>query len=225
MVGEILQLKPKENAFYEMSRSVKGKLDIVFVCEGKRDAEVLKGVVSKIFGIPKRNLAVTDCEGKDSVKEIAKDIIALSSVSKHLRAVPIIIDADDDTPTKRVESISNSIRATTRFTDVKVVEINKDIFELRSQEFKVKVLVKVMGDFDLPYERHTLDDHILRLLTLEGLVDEGKFKDYNTAKECVDEFIESESTTVKELILNAQPENVRKAFENLVKYLEVVRKL
>ena len=97
MAQKILQLKPKENAFYEMSRSVKGKLDIVFVCEGKRDTEVLKGVVNKVLGTPEKNLAVTDCEGKDPVKEIAKDIIALSSVSKHLRAVPIIIDADDDT--------------------------------------------------------------------------------------------------------------------------------
>ena len=218
----LLQLKPKENAFYEMAKSIKGKLDIIFVCEGKRDAEILKGVLSKVFGTTDKNLAVTDCEGKDSVKEIAKDIIALSSVSKHLKAVPIIIDADDDTPAKRAESLSNSIRTTTRFTDVDIFEISRDIFELRSREFRVKAFVKVIGDFSLPYERHTIDDYVLRLLTLEGLVDERKIEGYNTAKDCINEFIESKGTTVKELILSAQPENVQKAFENIVKYLETV---
>lgn len=105
---------------------------------------------------------------------------------------------------------------------MEVVEIDEDIFELRSQEFKVKVLVKVVGDFDLPYERHMVDDHILRLLMLEGLIDEGKIEDYSTAKECVDEFIESNDVSIKELILNAKPENVQEAFENIVKYLKTV---
>jgi len=219
---EILQLKPKENAFYEMARRIRNKIDIIFVCEGKRDTEVLKGVLSKVFRTTDKNLAVTDCEGKDSVKEIAKDIIALSSVSKHLKTVSIIIDADDNTPVKRAESLSNSIRATTRFTDVEIFEISEDIFELQSQEFRVKVFVKVVGDFDLPYKRHTIDDYILRLLMLEELINEGEIEGYNTAKECINEFIESKKITVKELILNAQRENVKKAFENVIKYLETV---
>ena len=39
-LDEVLQLKPKENSFFKMSRNVT-KLDVIFICEGKRDSEVL----------------------------------------------------------------------------------------------------------------------------------------------------------------------------------------
>lgn len=217
---EILQLKPKENAFYNMARNVTGRrLDMIFVCEGKRDSEVLKGVINKVFGI-QRGLAVTDCEGKDAISEVTMYIATLAFVSRSLRAVPIVIDADEHTPADRARSISDSLRA--RINDVEMIEVEDDIFEIRSRKFRVKIFVKVVGDFNLPYKKHMIDDHVLRLLVLENLVEKEEIGRCNTAKECVDEFIESNSTTVKELILNAQLENVQKAFENLIKYLETV---
>jgi len=216
---EILQLKPKENAFYKMARNVIGrKLDVIFVCEGKRDSEVLKGLISKIS--IERNLAVTDCEGKDAISEVTMYIATLASVSRTLKAVSIIIDADEYAPVDRARSILNSLRS--RIRDVELIEIDGDIFEIRSQAFKVRIFAKVVGDFDLPYERHMIDDYVLRLLLLERLIKEEEIKKYNSAKEFVNEFIESSGTTIKELILNAQPENVQNAFGNLIKYLKIV---
>lgn len=217
-VTEILQLKPKENSFYKMARDVTGRLEVIFLCEGKRDSEVLKSVASKVFN-PQKGLAVTDCEGKDAITEIAVYIATLATVSRTLRDVPIIIDADKQKPKDRAESICNSLRA--RVGGVELVKISGDVFEIRSG-FKVRILVKVVGDLSLPYEKHTIDDHVLRLLMLENLIDEGETKKYDSAKECVDEFIESNNTSVKEIILKAQPENVQKALRNLVKYLETI---
>jgi len=220
-VAEVLQLKPKESSFFQMAKNVTGRrLDIIFVCEGKRDSEVLKGVIGKIFESTK-NMAVTDCEGKDAVTEVAKDIAALASVSRTLKTLPIVIDADNYSPVERARAIANSLQARANI-DIEMTEVCEDIFELQLQGFSVKVFVKVAGDFSLPYKKHAIDDHVLRLLLLENLVEMEKIKKYDTAKECVDEFIESSSTTVKELILNAQLENVQDAFENLIKYLKTV---
>ncbi|RLI82777.1 hypothetical protein DRP04_03190 [Archaeoglobales archaeon] len=217
---EILQLKPKENAFYKMARNViRRKLDAIFVCEGRRDSEVLKGLISKIR-IVESNLAVTDCEGKDAISEVTMYIATLASVSRTLKAVSIIIDADEYAPADRARSILNSLRS--RISDVELIEIDRDIFEIRSQAFKVRIFAKVVGDFGLPYERHMIDDYVLRLLLLEELIEEEETRRYNSAKEFVNEFIESSSTTIKELILNAQPESVQNAFGNLIKYLKIV---
>jgi len=221
-MAEVLRLKPKESSFYQMARNItRRKLDAIFVCEGKRDSEVLKGIMGRIFEDKERNLAVTDCEGKDAVTEIAKDIAALASVSRTLRAVPIVIDADEHSFAERARSISDSLRAIAGI-DLEMTKVDMDIFEPRSQSLRIKVFVKVVGDPNLPYKRHTIDDHIVRLLLLENLVEKEKIEKYDIAKECIDEFIGLKNTAVKELILSSQPENVQKAFENLVKYLKVV---
>nr|MDO8062819.1 hypothetical protein [Candidatus Freyrarchaeum guaymaensis] len=147
-LDEVLQLKPKENSFFKMSRNVT-KLDVIFICEGKRDSEVLKGVIYKCFEGAGRGLAVTDCEGRDAVTEVARYIVALSSVSRTLRAVAIVIDADEYSPVKRVRTIVDSLRSFG--IEVGVTEAGEGAFRFQSENIRVEVFVKVVSDPDLPH--------------------------------------------------------------------------
>ena len=133
----------------------------------------------------------------------------------------IIIDADEHKPENLARSICGSLKAKTGTSDIKLIKIDKDIFEHRSV-FRVNILVKVVGDYNLPYEKHTIDDYVLRLLMLENIIDGGKIKKYSSGKECVDEFTRLNNTSVRKLILEAQLKNIQEAFENLVKYLKTV---
>jgi len=218
-MSEILQLKPKEDAFLKVARNItKRKLDIIFVCEGKRDSEVLKGLISKIFGVVGKNLAVTDCEGKDSISEIALDIATLAQLSRTLKRVAILIDADEHDPKARASSLCNSLRA--KIGEIKLIELGTGFFKIELKKFEIEVFLKVAGDLSLHYKKHTIDDYIVRLLILENEIQEEDASRYTTAKECVNEFLETKSTTVKNLILNAQMESVQKAFEDVINYLE-----
>ena len=219
---KILQLKPKDNAFLKMARDITGRLDIIFVCEGKRDVEVLKGVIGKIFGELMCNLAVTDCEGKDAISEATLYTATLATVSRRLKVIAILIDADEYKPEHRANSITNSLRA--RLEDVHTIKISDDVFEIRSQRLNVKIFVKVVGDLLLPFEKHTIDDYITRLLILENEIEESEITVFRSSKEIVDEFLRHNNVSVKELILNAEEKNVQNAFENIVNYVRLVLK-
>ncbi len=217
---KILQLKPKEASFLEMARNLtRRRLDIIFICEGKRDVEVLKGVIEKIFDDLPSNIAVTDCEGKDTISEVTLYTATLAEVSRKLRVISILIDADDKSKLEKANSIVNSLRA--RVENISIKEIEEDIFKIQSR-FNVKILVKVAGDFSLPYEKHTIDDYIVKLLILENEIQDADLKKYYNAKELVNDFLENNNNvSTKDLILQAEEENVQKAFENIIRYLNI----
>ena len=219
----IVQLKPKENSFYELSKIVKKGIDAIILCEGKRDVNVLKGILLKFFEDLDKVVAIADCESKDSVMDFAKDVVVLSSMSRRLKTIAVVIDADEYTPEKRAESVKNSMQSITG-SPVELAEINEsdDMFELKSQKFNTKAFVKIADDFSLPYEKHTIDDLVLQLLFLEGKADKNSMDAFRTAKEFVNEVVECDRISIKELILNSKSENVERSFHNIIDYLKNV---
>ena len=217
----MLQLKPMEESFYKISKHLTREIiSNILICEGKRDSEIIKGVIHKISKETKRNLAITDCGGERVIPEITKYIITLGLVSKRLKTFSIIIDADEYTPKDRAMSIANSLRSRTRW-NIKMFQVDADIFKLEIQDLKTQVFVKVAGN-NLWYAKHTIDDYIVCLLMFEGEISEEKAKEYKSAKECVNEFIEAKNITVRDIIENAREENVQRAFKNIINYLSII---
>jgi len=130
-VVQIIPLKPKENSFYELSKTVKKGIDAIILCEGKRDADVLEGILHKFFESLDRVVAIANCESKDSVMDFAKDVVALSSISRRLKTIAVVIDADEYTPKERAEAVKNSMQSITG-SPVELIKIDSDIFELKS---------------------------------------------------------------------------------------------
>jgi len=105
----MLQLKPMEESFYRISKYLTGEtIDRILICEGKRDSEVIKGVIRKIFKETKGNIAITDCGGEKVIPEITKYIVTLSSVSKKPKII-CFIDTDEIVPQNWLKEITDPI--------------------------------------------------------------------------------------------------------------------
>ena len=73
------------------------------------------------------------------------------------------------------------------------------------------------------HTRNTLSTiiYIVKLLILENEIQDADLKKYYNAKELVNDFLENNNVSTKDLILQAEEENVQKAFENIIRYLNI----
>ena len=156
-----LQLKPAEQSFIRLARDLTKKLDALVLCEGPSDAEVLKLVVEQ----PERNVGVTDCGGVREVFEVGRYVAVLARLSRRLRGLGVVVNADEYGYEERAIALTNSLKA----HGLRVsgpVELSEGLYEGLAE--RRRLLICVMGLHDIPVDKHCVEDHLIKALVLGG---------------------------------------------------------
>jgi len=209
----LLQFKPRENSFIKIARAVDIYLKTIILCEGSRDAEVIK-VLCKKLGINLRNTGITDCGGIKELTRIARYIIAISRVSYRLKTVGVLIDTDKDQPDKRFRDFKNALLA-------RKIEITQE-YKLNNQNFllqvgNIKLVVHIAGDLSFNFDSHSFDDYLVKLMILENY--KINIEQFRTAKQIISHM----QMNIYDLIFKAHNKNIFTAFSKTLKFLNTIK--
>ena len=210
----IVQLKPRSEAFSAFIFRGLKRLDAIVLCEGKTEVEVYKAVLRRLDIELPGALGVTDCEGLAAVPRIAAATALLAALARKLKTIAVIVDAERWTYRKRFESFLDSLRS------VGALEVAHEVRTHHAQVYEatitsprqLKLLVAINGDLGLPYQTHSIEDHLVRLAILEGLIAPHQVSGVLTAKQ----LLEVAAIRSLEMLKDAKPENVERALEHLV---------
>jgi len=206
-----VQLKPHYEAFYRFVFNRLMKLDALILCEGRTETEVVKRIAEKL-GISLRefSVGVTDCEGIEVVPRMTSAVLALAKLSRRLKVMVVVIDAENMDVESRLRSFTNSLKAKGAQTSTPS-PINEQVYSIKVtvENRTLVMIIAVSGDFILPFQRHKLEDHVVRLLLLNGKVSEEDLRRYRDSKEVINR------DRIVEFIENSDEECVRHAFRHI----------
>jgi len=158
-----IQLKPAERSFIELARNLTRRLSEIILCEGATDAEILKLVAGK----PDKNVGVTDCGGVRQLYEVGRYIAALARCSRRLETIGVIVDADKYTYVERANSLINSLKAH-ELQVSRLEEVSEGLYETLIEQRRL--LICIAGLSDIPVKAHSIEDHLVKALILEGRI-------------------------------------------------------
>lgn len=145
------------------------------MCGGKIDAEIIKLIYSRILAnleLEKiKSIAISDCEGIDKLYGLIRAIALLARLSRRLSSLAVIVDADQFTFEERFRSLVNSLNSVG--LDVGVSNdyvVNERVFKalVNIDGKSINLYVAVNGIVEYGFTRHILEDHVIKLLELEG---------------------------------------------------------
>jgi len=203
-------LKPKK----AIPLSEKEKLRAIILCEGKDDAETLKTLTGKLCIQSRGNVGITYCEGISRIPEIAYRVARVAYISKAMKKIAIMADANDQTFEQRTQAFVDSLKD--HGTDIEDTQKITESLHVAKTE-KVDIPIKIAGIMDLPFSRHMIEDHAVHLLILEGRIGDEQLGKVNDAKEIIESREE-----IKNIIEAADEENVQEGFKNIVELLRTV---
>jgi len=147
-----------------MARYLNRHLDAVVLCEGPSDVELLKLVV----GEPGVSLGVTDCGGLRQLYEVGRYMAALARVSRKLRSLGVMVNANKHKLADRARALAQSLRE----HELEVGEfqpVSEGLFRLQLEQRTL--VICVAGLEDMPVDRHCIEDHVLKALVSAGALD------------------------------------------------------
>ena len=175
MCAVILQLKPHQESFYKVVHDKVRGLDAIVLCEGATDAEVAKKILQKMKeALPKtavqQVIAFTDAGGKENIPLLTSALLALLKLSRKLRTIAVVVDAEESTAEQRAKSLIDSLLSRKGDLQLQLAGLQRDsacsqVFtsNVRVNGRNLKLVLAINGDFSLPFTRHTLEDHCLKL--------------------------------------------------------------
>jgi hypothetical protein len=212
----LIQLKPREQAFYQMAKDLTRKFGAIILCEGRKDAEILKALIAKTEISLRGNIGVTDCGGMPAIQDVAAFTATLARLSRRLAIIAIIVDADEHTFNQRAQSVINSLRAN-RIDIRETHKVAESLYNAKTK--KLDVLVQIAGIKGLPFQKHTIEDHVIQLLLLERKMKKQEIKEAKEAKE----IITKQKMNPKTIIQNSEEQKVEQAFRSIIKLLKALK--
>ena len=168
----LVQLKPHQETFYKFVMNKLRSLDAIVLCEGKMEVKVVKRIIRKLNLEIKGFVGITNCEGISHVPVMTCVVALLARLARKLKVIAVIMDAEEMSIKDRAESMINSLRA--RKLNVEDLEpINSQVFRtfITINEKKLTLLIAINGDYTLPFEKHKIEDHIVKLMILESKIE------------------------------------------------------
>lgn len=211
----LTQFKPHEEAFYQMCKKLEQRFKTLILCEGERDTKALKGVLTRLEMLPARKTGVTDCGGTPAIRDITRYTEILARLSRTLERIVVMTDADEHDFKDTAQSFADSLRAH-GVSFERVDRISESLYNVRTK--RPSILIQTAGILELPFPKHTIDDHIVQLLLLEGRISEDQLRTATSTKDIVDEQTEDARTIIE----NAQREHVEQAFSSLIGMLRML---
>lgn len=211
----LFQLKPVEERFLKICRNFTKKFEAIILCEGEEDAKTLKTLVAKMPVQIASNIAITDCGGFPTIREIARYAATLARLSRRLERIVLIVDANEHPIEQRLQSIVNSLRA--HQVNVRSTEaIAESIYRIEVND--LEILSKIAGIMTLPFQSHAMEDYAAQLLVIRGKFEVSQMADFHKAKD----FLSQVDEKAEEVIEQAPDELVQQAFENILSLLDLL---
>lgn len=184
----LIQLKPSEEVFSELVFNRLVRLDAILLCEGKTEVEVVKAIIKKLDIKIKSTLGLTDCEGIEQIPKLASVIALLARISRKLKALMVLVDAENLDFIDRAKSITNSLRSKElQTTSLQSSAYCNNVFELqiKTNSRILPLIIAVSGVEEFGFVKHYIEDHIVKLMLLEGKIDNQEISKYSEAKQVV----------------------------------------
>ena len=127
----ILQLKPHQESFYKVVHDKIRSLDAIVLCEGATDTEAAKKILQKMKETQPKTavqqvIAFTDAGGKENIPLLADALLALLKLSRKLRTIAVIMDAEESTAEQRAKSFTDSLLSRKGDLQLQLAELQKD---------------------------------------------------------------------------------------------------
>jgi len=220
----LVQLKPSEASLMEFIHAGRKHFDVFILCEGYTDAEVIKRVVSKLNISGEKYIAITNAEGLENLYILAATIISMLRLFRRVKVLTLIVDADRMKIEDRVRSIVDSLKA--HGFEVDYTPIGYHLYEIipKAQPGKIRIYVAISGVEEYGFEKHELEDHIIKLLELRKDIERIQIEKTRMAKELLAISGFDDIQKILKIIDNSKPEEVEYALRHIVEVIHLVVK-
>lgn len=201
--------------FLRMARNMTKKFDILILCEGDDDLNVLKALIKKLGIQISENVCLNNCGGISELKKFASIAATLAKLSRRLKTIVLIADADTQAVQERVHSLKQSLEAQGIKTR-RLKAVSGTIYRISSK--RLNFLVKVAGKMDLPFQKHEMEDYAVHLLIIKGDIKESELNNFQKSSD----FIEVYNKKANTIILESQENEVKQAYENVINLLTML---
>jgi len=213
----IVQLRPPEESFDEIIFGKLVKLDAIILCEGKTEVETVKQIIEKLSIEIPITIGLADCKGITRVPRETWAIAALVKVARKLKNIGVLVDAENQNYIDRAKSIIDSLRAKEfKVEDLKPVKNSQQVFEtiICTDRKPITLTIAVSGITQYSFKKHTIENHTVKLMLLEGKIEKNTISKHEAAEEIVGR----EKTL--EIIKQANRENIKKAYNHIIQILK-----
>jgi DNA-binding Lrp family transcriptional regulator len=195
---DVIQLKLLRESFYVVFVKL-APLNAVVLCEGHSDAEVAKRILKKmesegVIGRISLKVGFTDVGGRDNVPTMLDAILSLTRNSRRLKDIVVVVDGDEYSVDDRVRSIVDSlvsrgalVEGLQRDSVCNQVYVSRATVDRRS----LRLLIAVNGNFSMPFKRHCLEDHCVKLMGRRVVEGVESSKQLVSVKECLEHIEEA----------------------------------
>jgi hypothetical protein len=195
---DVIQLKLLRESFYVVFVKL-APLNAVVLCEGHSDAEIAKRILKKmesegVIGGISLKVGFTDVGGRDNVPTMLDAILSLTRNSRRLKDIVVVVDGDEYSVDDRVRSIVDSlvsrgalVEGLQRDSVCNQVYVSRVTVDRRS----LRLLIAVNGDFSMPFKRHCLEDHCVKLMGRRVVEGVESSKQLVSVKECLEHIEEA----------------------------------
>jgi hypothetical protein len=195
---DVIQLKLLRESFYVVFVKL-APLNAVVLCEGHSDAEIAKRILKKmesegVIGGISLKVGFTDVGGRDNVPTMLDAILSLTRNSRRLKDIVVVVDGDEYSVDDRVRSIVDSlvsrgalVEGLQRDSVCNQVYVSRATVDRRS----LRLLIAVNGNFSMPFKRHCLEDHCVKLMGRRVVEGVESSKQLVSVKECLEHIEEA----------------------------------
>lgn len=208
----LVQLKPGEELFYKFVFNEFKRFDAMLLCEGGTEVKVVKAIIGKLGIEIKLALGLTDCEGINMVPQLAGVIALLARISRKLKVLSVLVNAETMDFIDRVESITNSLKSKgLQVSDPQPITRCNQVFQLdiKINSRTLPLIIAVNGIKEFKFAKRCIEDHAVKLMLLEGKIGSQEVLKYGEAKQIV------RGNEIIENIRNSNKENIILAFNHI----------
>jgi len=209
----LIQLKPSEESFSKLVFNKFKRLDAILLCEGKTEVEVVKAIIEKLGIDIKIVLGLTDCEGIDMVPSLTGAMALLARISRKLKNLSVLVNAETMDFTDRVKSIIDSLRSKELVVTglQSLAECNHVFkFQIKTDNRVLPSIIAVNGIKEFKFTKHCIEDHVVKLMLLEDKIGHQEISKYSEAKQV------ARGDEIVDIIRDASKEHVKSAFNHIV---------
>jgi len=185
--------------------------DIFVLCEGRSDAEVFKLLIHKLNVEFDKNVAITDCEGRDELYEIASILVTLKKLFRKVKSLAVVVDADGMEYEARFQSLLDSLKSK-GFEVSRIERLTDQLYKLIHSECgALQIYIAINGVMEYKFAKHELEDHAVKLLELTGKLARSEIERSDSAKSVLNAM----NTSVVSVIENTENTLVEQAISHL----------
>lgn len=199
------------DSFIRLARNMI-RLEVLILCEGSDDIDTLKSLVEKLNIQLPNHVGISDCGGITKLRQFAPIVSTICRLSKRTRKIVLIIDVNTNTPQEKVTSLQQSLAS--HFVHIENLRRVSDSFYRATFE-RFEILILIVGNLDLSFKSHEMEDHAIHLLMLKGEIEESHILNFVKASD----FIEEYGKKANQIIEESEETQVTEAYEDVINLL------